>query len=293
MHLASAKHERIYLRYNTLRVKQIKLLLVLFVVISCNNDDTMNTETELPFLFENGFEISGNDIDDLILPDASSWTNIQLQDPNNGTNTISISTDKFNEGEKSLKIVALPSDEILSKADIEKFGFNAPIGSSIKIEADFYINTSEDLTDLFLLDLECCSCWDPNVPDNQCPGVRLKIGGDNEYLSIERGKIINSTIGQSEISFPKFEWVNVVWEMELSQENTGRNKLSINGIEVISSEGINMPNAELFKQEFASAGLDFKLPEDVFYERVQIGATANPTPNSIEMYIDNFKLTIE
>jgi len=274
-------------------MKQIKLLLILFVFISCNSVDTVNIETELPFLFENGFEISGDDIDDLILPDASSWTNIQLQNPNNGTNTISISTDKFNEGNKSLKIVALPSDEILSKADIEKFGFNAPIGSTIKIEADFYINTNQDLTDLFLLDLECCSCWDSTVPNNKCPGVRLKIGGDNEYLSIERGKIVNSTIGQSEISFPKFEWVNVEWEMELSQENTGRNKLSINGIEVISSEGINMPNAELFKEEFASAGLDFTLPEDVFYERVQIGATANPTPNTIEMYIDNFKLTIE
>ena len=54
-----------------------------------------------------------------------------------------------------------------------------------------------------------------------------------------------------------------------------------------------MPNPELFKQEFASAGIDFTLPEDVFYERVQIGATANPTSKKIEMYIDNFKLTIK
>lgn len=274
-------------------MKLIKLLLILFVVASCNNDDTVSIETELPFLFENGFEVTSNNVDDLILLDTSSWTNIQLQDPNNGTNTISISTDIVNKGDKSLKIVALPSDEILSKADIEKFGFNAPIGSTIKIEADFYINTNEDLTDLFLLDLECCSCWDPNVPNNQCPGVRLKIGGDNEYLSIERGKIQNSTIGQTEVSFPKLEWVNIVWEMELSQENIGRNKLSINGIEVISSEGINMPNEELFRQEFASAGIDFTLPDDVFYERVQIGATANPTQNTIEMFVDNFKLSIE
>ena len=260
----------------------------MFVVISCNNDDPGNNELDLPYLFENGFEVMSNNVEELILQDASSWTNIQQVNPNNGTNTIAISTDIVSEGSNSLRIVALPSDDILSKADIEKFGFNAPVGSTVKIEADFYINTDKELTDLFLLDLECCSCWDANVPNNQCPGIRLKIGGDNEYLSIERGKIINSTIGQAEIPFPKFEWVRIVWEMELSQEDNGKNNLSINGVEVISSEGINMPNSELFKQEFASAGIDFTLPENVFYERVQIGATANPTPNAFEIYIDNF-----
>lgn len=265
----------------------------MFFLISCQNDDSENIETNVSFLFENGFEVESNNVDDLILPDASSWTNIQQVNPNNGVNEISVSEDIVNEGNNSLKILAQPSDDILSKADIEKFGFNAPAGSTIKIEADFYINTDEDLTDLFLLDLECCSCWDPTVPDNQCPGVRLKIGGDNEYLSIERGKIINSTIGQAEISFPKFEWVRIAWEMELSPEVTGMNRLSINGNEVISSEGINMPNAELFRQEFASAGINFTLPENVFYERVQIGATANPTPHAIEMFIDNFSLSIE
>jgi len=269
------------------------LLLLMFVFISCSKDDPDNNEVELPYLFENGFEVQGNNVDDLILPDASSWTNIQQVDPNNGTNSLTISSDIVNEGNHSLRIVALPSDDILSKADIEKFGFLAPIGSTVKIEADFYINTDEDLTDLFLIDLECCSCWDSNVPNNQCPGVRLKIGGDNEYLSIERGKIINSTIGHAEISFPKFEWVRIVWEMELSQEDNGKNNLSINGTEVISSEGINMPNSALFKQEFASAGIDFTLPENVFYERVQIGATANPTPNTIELYIDNFSISIQ
>jgi len=269
------------------------LLLLLFVLISCKKDDCENIETNESFLFENGFEVAGNNVDELILPDASSWTNIQQVDPNNGANSITISSDIVNEGNNSLRIVALPSDDILSKADIEKFGFNAPAGSTIKIQADIYINTNEDLTDLFLIDLECCSCWDSTVPDNQCPGVRLKIGGDNEYLSIERGKIINSTIAQAEISFPKFEWVRIVWQMELSPEITGMNKLSINGNEVISSEGINMPNAELFRQEFASAGIDFILPENVFYERVQIGATANPTPNTIEIFIDNFSLSIQ
>jgi len=111
-----------------------------------------------------------------------------------------------------VKIIAQPSDNVLSKVDIEKFGFHSPVGSTIKIAADFYINSNVNLTDLFLIDLECCSCWDSTVPENQCPGIRLKIGGDNEYLSIERGKIISRTISQSEVSFPIFEWVSIVWE---------------------------------------------------------------------------------
>jgi len=54
-----------------------------------------------------------------------------------------------------------------------------------------------------------------------------------------------------------------------------------------------MPNADLFKKEFALFDLDFTLPDPIFYERVQIGATANPTPNAIELYVDNFSLSIQ
>ena len=272
----------------------IFLLLIFFScgLISCKQDEPMLIEFELPYLFENSFEAEGLNASQLILPDASSWTNIQQVDPNNGINSISTSTEIVSEGEKSLKIVSMPSDDVLSKMDIEKFGFEAAPGTTIRIEADFYINSNVDLTDLFLIDLECCSCWDLNVEDNKCPGVRLKIGG-NEYLSIERGKITLPTINQSEFSFPKFEWVNIVWEMQLSQESNGINKLFINGNEVISTNEVNMPNSENFKEEFAAHGIDFTLPENIYYERVQIGATANPTPNKIEMYVDNFSLSIE
>ncbi len=274
-------------------MKNSILLLSFVFLISCGRDSSENMKTIEPFSFQNGFEVAGNDISELLPSDGSKWTNIQQVNPNNGTNEITISTDIVNQGNNSLRILAKPSDDILSKADIEKQGFTASIGSTIKIEADFYINTTENLTDLFLMDLECCSCWDPSVPDNQCPGIRLKIGGDNEYLSIERGKILSPTITQADFSFPKFEWVRVTWEMELSPETNGKNKLSINGQEAISSNGINMPNAGLFGAEFASHGIEFELQKPIAYERVQIGVTANGTSNSIEMYVDNFKLTIE
>ena len=79
----------------------------------------------------------------------------------------------------------------------------------------------------------------------------------------------------------------------MSDEGDGFNRLVIDGNEVISSTGINMPNPDTFSAIFAEFDIDFSLQEPVFYERVQIGATANPTEHDIELFVDNFSLTIE
>ena len=94
------------------------------------------------------------------------------------------------------------------------------------------------------------------------------------------------------MNFPRNEWVNVVWESTLSQEEDGVNKLCINGQEVISETGMNMPNADQFEEEFSNFGIDFELQEPLFYERFQIGATANPSSSDIELFIDDVKLEI-
>lgn len=270
--------------------KRILVIILLILINGCGSDDD-NSAPTTSFEFEDGFE-NATEPADLIVGDGSRWTNIQMVNPNNGTNEITIGTDIANTGDNALRILAKPSDDILSKMDIEKGGLSAPAGSTVTIEADFYINSTENLRDLLLIDLECCSCWDPNVPDNQCPGVRLMLAGENEYLSIERGKIIGTTISQSNFPFPKQQWVNVIWEMTLSPESDGMNKLMINGQEVISTSGMNMPNPEMFRSVFADNGIDFELQQPLFYERVQVGATANPTDHEITLYVDNFKLTI-
>ncbi|MEL6863187.1 MAG: hypothetical protein AAFP19_02155 [Bacteroidota bacterium] len=277
-------------------MKKINLLIVLILIVgACNTDDDNNPpNTSLPYLFQDGFESVNDDLDDLFPSDGSRWTGIQLVNPNNGDNAIELEKTTATEGSYSLKFLSKPGDEILSKVDIEKTGFSAPIGSSVKIEADFLINnTNENLKELFLLDLECCSCWDPSVANNQCPGVRLKISGDNNYLSIERGKILGSTISQVTQSFPLQEWVNVRWEMTLAPNESGENRLFINQEEVIRESGKNMPNADEFRDEFAASGVDFNLRAPITYERLQIGATANPTQYEVEILVDNFKMSVE
>lgn len=272
--------------------KSISIILFL-ILISCTQDDAIQMETELPYNFQDGFEAENNDLDDLFVLDGSRWTGIQKVNPTNGENSIELNNNNPIEGNNALRILSKPADDVLSKIDIEKEGFFAPIESTVTIEADFYINSSENLNELFLIDLECCSCWDASVPNNQCPGVRLKMSGENDYLSIERGKILGSTMTHTEASFPKNEWVNVIWKMKLSPEANGENYLAINGLEVINDNGKNMPNKDEFRQEFENNGIDFEIQEPVGYERIQIGATANPTEHEIEIFIDNFNLRIE
>lgn len=149
--------------------------------------------------------------------------------PDSGENEIGIESNIVFEGDNSLRFYAKASDNTLSKSDIEKEGFNAPECSTVRIEANFFIASSENIENLLLIDLECCSCWDPAVPNNQ---------------------------------------------------------------EVISESGMNMPNAILFEAEFANNGIDFELQQPLFYERFQIGATANPTQFDIEIFVDDVKLDI-
>lgn len=274
-------------------MKKLTLIGIILILTSCSKDDNATPEVEnvVDYLFEDGFETTGNDLQELFPIDGSRWSNLQVVNPNNGENQIELESIIVTEGNNSLRIYSRASDATLSKADIEKGSFNAPEGSTVRISASFYIASINNIENLMLIDLECCACWDPSVPNNQCPGIRLMMK-DNDHLSIERGKILGSTIVQSDVAFPRNQWVDVVWELKLSQDNNGLNKLSINNQEVISESGMNMPNASLFATEFANNGIDFELQEPLFYERFQIGATANPTQFDIELFIDDVKFEI-
>ncbi|MGC1204413.1 MAG: hypothetical protein WA839_05965, partial [Flavobacteriaceae bacterium] len=115
----------------------------------------------------------------------------------------------------------------------------------------------------------------------------------NDYLSIERGKISGTTLQQTNVAFPRNQWVAVQWEMAMSDTGNGLNKLLINGTEVINESAMNMPTAQIFKEVFTKQGIDFTLQEPTFYERVQIGVTANPTAGNIELFVDNFSIKVE
>ena len=273
--------------------------IIAFIFIGCDKGENNPEEhLEESFLFVDGFETQNDLLDQLFPSNGNRWSTIQQTDPTNTTNEISISNTEFNEGQNSLRVLAYQSDSDLSKVDIEKNGLNIISGNKVTIKADFYIVGTEPIENLLLLDLECCSCWDPTVGDNygsenQCPGVRLMMSGGNDYLSIERGKISGTTIQQTDFAFPRNQWVTVQWEMTMSDSENGLNRLIINETEVINQAGMNMPNAQVFTDVFLNQGIDFTLQEPTFYERVQIGATANPTAGNIELFVDDFSIKVE
>ncbi len=282
------------------KYQHLFFVFLFFSLVACNKDENNTEETpmENTFLFEDGFETVNNALDELFPSDGSRWSLIQQTNPLNATNEISIINHEFSEGQNAIRFLAYQSDSQLSKIDIEKGGLNIKSGDKVIIKADFYVNSNESLENLLLIDLECCSCWDPDVGDNlgsenQCPGVRLMMSGGNDYLSIERGKISGTTLQQTNFAFPRNQWVTVQWEMTMSDTESGLNKLMINGTTVIDETGMNMPNAQVFRDVFLNEGIDFTLQEPTFYERVQIGATANPTTRDIELFVDNFSIKVE
>lgn len=268
--------------------------------VACNEDESAPEAdpTQEGFLFEDGFETESNSLDELFPSDGSRWSLVQQVDPSYATNEISIVDNEFSEGQNAIRFLAKASDDQLSKIDIEKGGLNIKSGDRVIIKADFYVVGNEPIENLLLLDLECCSCWDPMVGDNygsenQCPGIRLMMSGGNDYLSIERGKISGTTLQQTDLAFPRNQWVTVQWEMTMSDNENGLNRLLINGYEVINEAGMNMPNAQVFADVFLNEGIDFTLQEPTFYERVQIGATANPTAGEVELFVDDFSIRVE
>ena len=273
--------------------------IIALISLGCAKDENNPEEPiEESFFFEDGFETQNDLLDELFPSNGSRWSTIQQTDPTNETNEISISNTVFNEGQNSLRVFAYQSDSDLSKVDIEKNGLNIISGNKVTIKADFYIVGTEPIENLLLLDLECCSCWDPTVgnnygSENQCPGVRLMMSGGDDYLSMERGKISGTTLQQTNFAFPRNQWVTVQWEMTMSDSENGLNRLTINGTEVINEAGMNMPNAQIFTDVFLDQGIDFTLQEPTFYERVQVGATANPTAGNIELFVDDFSIKVE
>ncbi|MFD2587244.1 hypothetical protein ACFSQJ_09905 [Croceitalea marina] len=286
-------------------MKNLFFVPLVFLVFSCSNDaeridEEENLETNANFVFEDSFETSSNDFSLLFPNDNSRWTTVQLISPNRDTNSLGLSSNIVSDGNQSLVIQSKQSDEILSKADIEKGAFSAATNSKVTIEADYYIDSDANLENLFLLDLECCSCWDPEVDadpsvdgDNKCPGIRLMLSGGDDYLAIERGKIAGTTLRQSSFKFPRKEWVTIRWELVLSPNEDGANKVFLNGDQILSQDGMNMPNAQVFRDVFAENNIDFELQLPVVYERIQVGATANPNAEDLTIYVDNFSMTIE
>lgn len=275
------------------RLMKLRLLIPLMLCLAaCDKDDQPEPQSPINYHFSDGFESETGEIAEILPIDGSRWNSLEFSGGEAGSNEVTLCDTLSRSGVRSLRIFAQPSGNVGSKACIEKRGFEAPEGSKVVIEASIYINTIDTLRDLTLINLESCDCWDPNVPGNNCPGIRLMLSGTSNTLSIDREKILCAPIASSSSNFPRKQWVRIRWEMVLAGDAPGMNKVMINGQQAMLAAGANLPSASIFAQAAADNGIDFILQTPVYYERVQIGATANPGDRSVELFVDDFQISI-
>ena len=247
----------------------MKKIIILFVfgtlIISCNKEKFFDG----PDFFEDDFE-NYSALEDLLSDEDENWSFTQLTNENN---IILVDTSKFHSGNRSLKFIAARStNELLSKCSIAKQNMAFWEGETVKLSGWYFIEGTNALDWLFLFDLE------EQTAIGAGPGMRLALVNNQllvEYKFYESS--ILQPIGQ-EIDFPRNEWVEIVWEVKLSQKNEGTVKLWQNGILIIDTKNNRTLPKDLLYSQQGTKGM---------YSSVEIGITANSKDNDLTIWVDD------
>jgi len=211
-------------------------------------------------------------LSDLLLPNDQLWSFTQLT---RNENNITLDTTNFHSGNKSLKFVAKKSDnDGASKCSVAKQNMAFWDGETIRVSAWYFIEGTQSIEWLFLFDLE------EQTAIGAGPGIRLALVNNQlrmEYKFNEKDVVQNS--GQ-EVYFPRNQWVEIVWEVKLSQKNKGFVKLWQNGQLIIDSKNNRtLPKDILYFQQ-GTKGM---------YSSIEIGITANSKDNDLTLWMDDIK----
>jgi len=226
---------------------------------------------EGPDFFQDDFEAYSL-LSDLLLPNDQLWSFTQLT---RNENNITLDTTNFHSGNKSLKFVAKKSDnDGASKCSVAKQNMAFWDGETIRVSAWYFIEGTQSIEWLFLFDLE------EQTAIGAGPGIRLALVNNQlrmEYKFNEKDVVQNS--GQ-EVYFPRNQWVEIVWEVKLSQKNKGFVKLWQNGQLIIDSKNNRtLPKDILYFQQ-GTKGM---------YSSIEIGITANSKDNDLTLWMDDIK----
>jgi hypothetical protein len=83
------------------------------------------------------------------------------------------------------------------------------------------------------------------------------------------------------IEFPRNEWVELVWEVKLSQKKNGSVRLWQNGVLIIDSKGNRTLPRDLLYFQQGTKGM---------YSSCELGITANSKSNDLTIWVDDFKI---
>lgn len=224
-----------------------------------------------PNFFQDDFETYLS-LSDLLLPNDKLWSFTQLTI---GENTITVDTTNVHSGNKSLKFVAQKSNNnSVSKCSIAKQNMAFWEGETVQVSAWYFIEGTNNLEWLFLFDME------EQTAIGAGPGMRLAMV--NNQLRVEykfNEKDITQPTGQ-DIDFPRNQWVEVVWEVKLSQKKKGTVRLWQNGQLIIDSKNNRTLPKDLLYFQQGTKGM---------YSSIEIGITANSKDNDLIIWVDDIK----
>ena len=250
-------------------------IIILFIfgllVTGCKKEKYFNG----PDFYQDDFE-TYSIADDMFLPYPNLDTYWSFTQITRDENYIAIDTSYFQSGYKSVKFFGKKSEEgIVSKASINKQHMAFWENETVRITSWFYIEGTQNLDWLFLIDLE------EQVAIGAGPGLRLALV--NNHLVVEH-KFNEKDIFQSsgsEVDFPRNQWVELIWEIKLSQKNNGTVKLWQDGKLIIDAI-----NTRTLPKDF----LYFLQSTKGIYSNIEFGVTANSHDNDVILYVDKIKI---
>lgn len=245
--------------------------LVIIIVAILLSDCQKKKSFDGPNSFQDSFE-SYATLSEMLLPNDQLWSFTQLT---RVENNIMVDFSKAHFGNRSLKFVANKSNaDGVSKSSIVKQNMAFWEGETIRMSAWYFIEGTNSLEWLFLMDLE------EQTAIGAGPGMRLALVNNNlrvEYKINE--KDIVQVSGQ-EINFPRDQWVEVVWEVKLSQKNKGSVRLWQDGQLILDTKN---------KRTLAKDFLYFQQGTKGMYSSCEVGITANSKDSNLTLWIDDVK----
>ncbi len=234
-----------------------------FLFLGCNT----STYFDGPNSFEDNFD-NYSSFSDTLEPDR--WSHVQRT---RDENSVSLDDTFFHSPPQSLKFFAArTTDGDSSKSSIVKQEMAFWAGETIKLSAWYYIQGEAPLDWLFLLDLE------ERTSIGAGPGLRLALVNNQlrvEYKFDEKDLLQNE---KSEVDFPRDEWVEIVWEIELSTAHDADLRLYQNGVLLI-----NAKNKRTLPQDL----LYFQQGTKGMFSSVEFGITSNSASNHLTLWVDD------
>lgn len=255
----------------------------------------------------------------LFAEDGSRWTQVQLSHPD--LNRVELQQrDRDGQTETVLACTASgQGDEVASKADLGRQGFDYQTGSQVRITADLYLDPGigeNVMRDNTLIDLEDTTDL---IVNGSSPGAGLRLRVDGQgRLALDRGEVPGreqpgaapvprlSTL-RSDYVPPVRQWITLTMTLQLGT-GAATSQTSIDPAisnepawvevevsspgsaeSVLAMAGTNMLDPLAIREVFDELDPDaeVRIPDNLTYDSLQVCATNNRSGRDVLVMVDN------